>query len=49
MTEVLTYIVTGLVVTVISAIGLTVLASIAIVFISGTDSTGDDLDYDFED
>ena len=30
-------------------LGLTMLASIAIVFISGTDSTGDDLDYDFED
>jgi hypothetical protein len=49
MTELLPYIITGVVVTVVSAIGLTVLASIAIVFISGADSTDDDLDYDFED
>lgn len=49
MPEILTYVVTGLVVTFVAVLGLTVLASIAIVFISGTDSTGDDLDYDFED
>jgi len=49
MPEILTYIATGLVVTSIALVGLTVLASIAIVFISGTDSTVDDLDYDFED
>jgi len=49
MPELLIYIATGLVVTFVAVIGLTVLASIAIVFISGTDLTGDDLDYDFED
>ena len=49
MPEILTYVVTGLVVTAVAVIGLTVLASIAIVFISGTDSSADDLDYDFED
>ena len=49
MPEILAYVVTGLVVTAVAVIGLTVLASIAIVFISGTDSSADDLDYDFED
>jgi hypothetical protein len=49
MPETLIYIGIGLVVTSVAALGLTVLAAIAIVFISGTDSYADDLDYDFED
>jgi hypothetical protein len=49
MPETLLYIGLGLLITSVAALGLTVLASIAIVFISGTDSSIDDLDYDFED
>jgi len=49
MPETLLYIGLGLLITSVAALGLTVLAAIAIVFISGTDSYSDDLDYDFED
>jgi len=49
MPETLLYIGLGLLIMSVAALGLTVLASIAIVFISGTDSSADDLDYDFED
>ncbi len=49
MPETLIYIGLGLLITSVAVLGLTVLASIAIVFISGTDSYADDLDYDFED
>ena len=34
---------------VVALLGLTILAAVAIVFISGTDTVADDLDYDFED
>jgi hypothetical protein len=33
----------------VALLGLTILAAIAIVFVSGTESVADDLDYDFED
>jgi hypothetical protein len=49
MPETLIYIGIGILAVSVAALGLTVLASIAIVFISGTDSYADDLDYDFED
>jgi hypothetical protein len=49
MLDLLIYIGIGVAITSVVALGLTVLAAIAIVFISGTDSSADDLDYDFED
>ena len=49
MFELFLAILAGVAIAAISILGLTVLAAIAIVCISGTESVADDLDYDFED